>query len=144
MPVQTQTRNQPIPTADPFGDPNAVRLVSPHPPKVPSKRDTTTDGHREPSNTRTQDPHRTKPIRSQTHQNVRLVDHSRILWSHSVLIGSTFLIVAMVAPRLLPVAPYPKTLRQHHLSQKNPSPQSARARRAPPMQTLSIASIFQA
>jgi len=50
----------------------------------------------------------------------------------------------MVVPKsLLPVAPYLKTPRQSHLSQKNLNPPSAQARRVPPMQTLSIASIFR-
>lgn len=144
MPVQTQTRNQPIPSSDPFGDPNAVRLVPPPPPKVSSKRDAPTDGHRDATNTRGQDPHRTKPIRSQTHQNVGSVDHFCVRSSRSVLTISTTFAVGTVAPRFLPVAPYPRTLRQRHLSQKNPSLPSAQARRAPPMRTLSIASIFQA
>ena len=55
--------------------------------------------------------------------------------------------LATVAPKsLLPVAPYLKTPPQCRLSQKkrNPSRPSARAKRTPPMQTLSIASIFQA
>lgn len=68
MPVQTRTRNQPAPAPDPFSDPNAIRLVPPLPPKVPSKRDTAMDNHREPTNTRSLDPHRAKPIRSQTQQ----------------------------------------------------------------------------
>ncbi|KAF9786995.1 Pal1 cell morphology protein-domain-containing protein [Thelephora terrestris] len=67
MPVQTQTRNQPVPTSDPFGDQNPIRLISP---KTSSKRDAALDNHRETTNTRGQDPHRTKPIRSQTQQNV--------------------------------------------------------------------------
>ena len=138
MPVQTQTRNQPAPTSDPFSE-NSIKLVSP-PPKVPSKRDVTTDGHRE---TRSQDAHRAKPIRSQTHQNVGSVHHFFVRSSCSVLTVSTTSIVAMVAHKFLPVAPYPRTLHQRRLSQKNPSP-SAQARRAPPMQTLSIASILQA
>jgi hypothetical protein len=144
MPVQTQTRNQPAPTPDPFGDPNAVRLVPPLPPKVSSKRDAAVDGHRETANSRSQDPHRAKPIRSQTHQNVGSVEHLCVRSSRSVLTITTSSIVAAVVLRLLPAAPYPKTLRQRHLSQKNPSLPSAQARRAPPMRTLSIASILQA
>lgn len=46
--------------------------------------------------------------------------------------------------KLLPVAPYPKTLRRRRLSQRNPSRPSAQARKAPPMRMLSIASIIQA
>ena len=63
MPVQTKTRNQSVPTPDPFDDPNAIRVVPPVPPKVPSKRDTA-ETKKDVSNSRT------KPIRSQTQQNV--------------------------------------------------------------------------
>ena len=75
MPVQTRSRNQPVTASDPFGDPNAIRLNPPLPPKVPPKRATGMDNQRETANTRNQDPHRAKPIRSQTQQNVRSVDH---------------------------------------------------------------------
>lgn len=90
MPVQTQTRTQPAPSSDPFHDPNSIKLVSPPPPKVPSKRDAATGGHRETTNTRSQDPHRAKPVRSQTHQNVGSVGHSHVRYSRSVFIVSTF------------------------------------------------------
>ena len=72
MPVQTQTRSQPVPANDPFGDQNPVRLVST---KVHTKRDTAADNHRETATPRGQDPHRAKPIRSQTQQPVGSVDH---------------------------------------------------------------------
>jgi len=70
MPVQTRSRNQPVTTSDPFGDPNVIRLAPPLPPKVPSKRDIGMDSQKEPANTRTQEPHRSKPVRSQTQQNI--------------------------------------------------------------------------
>ena len=70
MPVQTKSRNQSGPTSDPFDDPNAIRVVPPPPPKVPSKRDTGMDTKKDASNTRNQDSQRAKPIRSQTQQNV--------------------------------------------------------------------------
>jgi hypothetical protein len=141
MPGQTQGRNRSGSTPDPFGDPNAVGLVPPLPPKVPSKRDTGADA----TNPRKQDSHRAKPIRSQTQQNVGLVNHLCILRldEYSWLLPSPTLATA-VPKSLLPVAPYLKTLRQCHLSQKNPSRPSAQARRISPTQTLSIASIFQA
>ena len=142
MPVQTQSRNQPVPTSDPFGDPNAIRVVPPLPPKVPPKRKTGMDNQKEAANTRNQDLHRAKPIRSQTQQNVGSVDHFSILRcdEYSLSLPPT---LAMAVPKSLPVALCLKTPLQYHLSQKNPSP-SAQARRAPPMRTLSIASIFQA
>ena len=70
MPVQTRSRNQPVTTSDPFGDPNGIRSVPPLPPKVPSKRDIGMDNQKEPANTRSQDPPRSKPVRSQTQQHV--------------------------------------------------------------------------
>ncbi|KAF9654311.1 hypothetical protein BDM02DRAFT_3182123 [Thelephora ganbajun] len=70
MPVQTQSRNKSGTTSDPFSDPNAIRLVPPPPPKVPSKRDTAMENQREVTNARSQDPYRSKPIRSQTQQSV--------------------------------------------------------------------------
>ena len=70
MPVQTKSRNKPGPTPDPFDDPNAIRVVPPPPPKVPSKRDVGADTQRDATNARNQDPQRARPIRSQTQQNV--------------------------------------------------------------------------
>ena len=142
MPVQTQSRNQPVTTSDPFGDPNAIRVVPPVPPKVPSKRDTGMDNQRELTNARNQDPHRAKPIRSQTQQTVRSVDSFLLCPFQQVLIISGHPL-ATVVPKSLLVAPCLKTLPRCRLSQKSPSPPSV-ARRAPPMRTLSIASIFQA
>lgn len=141
MPVQTQSRNQPVTTSDPFGDPNAIRLVPPVPPKVPSKRDTGMDNQRELTNARGQDPHRTKPIRSQTQQTVRSVDHFLPRSFQRALIVFVHPL-ATVVPKPPLVAPCPKIPPQYHLSQKNQSPSVAR--RVPPMRTLSIASIFQA
>lgn len=139
MPVQTQSRNQPKTTPDPFSDPNAIRLLPPPPPKVPSKREPAMDDQREATDPRSQGTHRAKPIRSQTQQAVRSVDHLRLL-----RFDLPSLILATAVPKsLLLVAPYLKTPPQCHPSRKNPSLPSE-ARRAPPMQTLSIASIFQA
>ena len=73
MPVQTQSRNQPVSTSDPFDDPNAIRLVPSLPPKASSKRDAGMDTQRDATNTRSQDPRRAKPNRSQTQQDVRSV-----------------------------------------------------------------------
>lgn len=142
MPVQTQSRNQPVTTSDPFGDPNAIRLVPPVPPKVPSKRDTGMDNQRELTNGRGQDPHRAKPIRSQTQQTVRSVDHflPRSFQRALIIFVPP---LATVVPKFPLVAPCLKTPPQYRQSQKNPSPPSV-ARRVPPMRTLSIASIFQA
>lgn len=145
MPVQTQSRNQPGTTPDPFSDPSAIRLVPPLPPKVPSKRETGMDSQRETTNTRSQDPHRVKPIRSQTQQTVGSVDHLHLLRFDEYSLFLTSLIAAAAVPKsLLPVAPYLKTPRQYHPSRKNPSLPSAQARRAPLTQTLSIVSILQA
>jgi len=70
MPVQTKSRNKSGPTSDPFDDPNAIRVVPPVPPKVPSKRDVGADTQRDATNARNQEPQRARPIRSQTQQNV--------------------------------------------------------------------------
>lgn len=78
MPVQTHSRNKSAPIPDPF-DENAVRLVPPVPPKVPSKRDAAMDAKKDATKARSQDSPRARPIRSQTQQNVGLVDHLCVL-----------------------------------------------------------------
>jgi hypothetical protein len=142
MPVQTQTRTQPAPTSDPFSDPNPIRLVAP---KVSSKRDTAVDNHREPTSTRAQDPHRSKPTRSQTQQPIGSAGDLSILLRVQCSFFLSSPTVATAAHRFpLLVVLYPKTLPQRRPSQKKPRTPSAQARRSPHTQTLSIASIFQA